>query len=56
MYQAYYKQDIGNTNLLFGIYDPETEFGITKPMDIFFNGAYAWTTTLDHSGLNGPST
>ena len=56
VYQAYYKQDIGSTNLLFGIYDPETEFGITKPMDIFFNGAYAWTTTLDHSGLNGPST
>jgi porin len=56
LYQAYYKQDIGNTNLLFGIYDPETEFGITRPMDIFFNGAYAWTTTLDQSGLNGPST
>jgi porin len=56
VYQAYYKQDIGNTNLLFGIYDPETEFGITKPMDIFFNGAYAWTFTLDSSGLNGPST
>jgi porin len=56
VYQAYYMQDIGNTNLLFGIYDPETEFGITKPMDIFFNGAYAWTTTLDQSGVNGPST
>jgi porin len=56
LYQAYYKQDIGNTNLLFGIYDLETEFGATKPMDIFFNGAYAWTTTLDTSGLNGPST
>jgi porin len=56
LYQAYYKQDIGNTNLLFGIYDAETEFGITRPMDIFFNGAYAWTTTLDQSGLNGPST
>ena len=56
VYQAYYKQDIGNTNLLFGIYDLETEFGATKPMDIFFNGAYAWTTTLDQSGLGGPST
>jgi porin len=56
LYQAYYKQDIGNTNILFGIYDPETEFGISRPMDIFFNGAYAWTTTLDQSGLNGPST
>jgi hypothetical protein len=55
LYQAYYKQDIGNTNLLVGIYDAETEFGITRPMDVFFNGAYAWTTTLDHSGQNGPS-
>jgi porin len=56
LYQAYYKQDIGNTNILVGIYDPETEFGVTRPMDVFFNGAYAWTTTLDQSGLNGPST
>jgi porin len=56
LYQAYYKQDFGNTNILFGVYDLETEFGATKPMDIFFNGAYAWTTTLDQSGLNGPST
>jgi porin len=56
IYQAYYMQEIGNTNLLLGIYDLETEFGATKPMDIFLNGAYAWTTTLDQSGLNGPST
>ena len=56
LYQAYYKQDLGRTNLLVGIYDLETEFGATKPMDIFFNGAYAWTATLDQSGLNGPST
>jgi porin len=56
LYQAYYKQDIGNLNILFGIYDLETEFGISRPMDIFFNGAYAWTFTLDQSGLNGPST
>jgi porin len=56
VYQAYYKQDIGNTNVLEGIYDVETEFGITRPMDVFFNGAYAWTTTLDHPGQNGPST
>jgi porin len=56
LYQAYYKQDIGNTNILFGIYDLETEFGITRPMDIFFNGGYAWTFTLDQSGQNGAST
>jgi porin len=56
LYQAYYKQDLADTNLLFGIYDLQTEFGSTRPMDIFFNGAYAWSTTLDQSGLNGPST
>jgi porin len=56
LYQAYYQQDIDNTNLLFGVYDLETEFGVTRPMDIFFNASYAWTTTLDQSGLNGPST
>jgi porin len=56
VYQAYYKQDLGNTNVLFGLYDAETEFGVTKPMDIFFNGAFAWTSTLDISGVSGPST
>ena len=56
LYQAYYKQDIGDANVLFGIYDLETEFGSTRPMDVFFNGAYAWNTVLDQSGLNGPST
>ena len=56
LYQAFYKQDLGDTDLLFGIYDLQTEFGSTKPMDVFFNGAYAWTTTLDQSGVNGPST
>ncbi len=56
LYQAYYEQRLGATNLLFGIYDIESEFGITKPMDTFFNGAYAWNTALDVSGRNGPST
>jgi len=58
LYQVYYDQHWGNTDVRFGVMDIETEFGITKPMDIFFNGGFAWTTTLDHSGeqLNGPST
>jgi porin len=56
LYQAYYSQDLGSTNLLLGIYDAETEFGISRPMDVFFNGASAWTAVLDQSGLNGPST
>ncbi|MDR3448394.1 MAG: carbohydrate porin [Alphaproteobacteria bacterium] len=59
LYQAYYDQNLGNTDLLLGLYDMQTEFANTKPMDIFFNGAYAWNTALDQSGgggLNGPST
>jgi porin len=59
LYQAYYDQDLGKTDLLLGLYDLQNDFGNTKPMDVFFNGAYAWTTTLDQSGLqnlNGPST
>ncbi len=56
VYQAYYEQRFGGTNLLVGIYDIETEFGITKPMDTFLNGAYAWNSALDVSGRNGPST
>jgi porin len=59
LYQAYFDQRIGNTDVLFGIFDLESQFGITRPMDTFFNGAFAWTTTLDGSGqqgLNGPST
>lgn len=56
LYQLYYKQNWGDTNLLVGIYDLETEFGSSRPMELFFNGAYAWTFTLDQSGLTGPST
>jgi porin len=59
LYQVYYDQKLGNTDIRFGVMDLETEFGVTRPMDAFFNGAFAWTSTLDKSGdqtLNGPST
>jgi porin len=60
LYQMYYDQHLAatNTDIRVGVMDIETEFGITRAMDPFFNGAFAWTTTLDHSGeqLNGPST
>ena len=59
LYKAYYDQKLGDTDILVGVYNPQTEFANTKPMEIFFNGGYAWTTTLDQSGaggLNGPST
>ncbi|TLU74121.1 carbohydrate porin [Lichenicoccus roseus] len=56
LYQAFYAQQIGRTNVLLGVYDVATEFDETKASDLFFNGAYGWTTTFDQSGLNGPST
>jgi porin len=56
LYQAYFDQRFGGTDVRVGIMDLETEFGETPPMDILFNGAYAWTSTLDQSGRNGPST
>ena len=57
IYQAFYSQQIGTrTNVLVGIYDLATEFDETKTSDLFFNGAYGWNTTLDQSGVNGPST
>ncbi len=56
LYQAFYAQQIGRTNVLLGIYDLATEFDETKASDLFFNGAYGWTTAFDQSGLNGPST
>jgi porin len=59
LYQVYYDQKFGNTDVRVGVMDLETEFGISRPMDPFFNGAFAWSSTLDASGqggLNGPST
>jgi porin len=59
LYQVYYDQNFGSTDVRFGVMDLETEFGVTRPMDSFFSGAFAWTSTLDVSGaqgLNGPST
>jgi porin len=59
LYQVYYDQKLGNTDIRFGVMDLETEFGVTRSMDSYFNGAFAWTSTLDVSGsrgMNGPST
>ena len=50
LYQVYYDQAIGNTDLLFGIYDLETEFSTTKPMALFLSKNLTWNTALDQSG------
>lgn len=36
--------------MLFGIFDPETEFSITKPMRLFLSKNLTWNTALDQSG------
>jgi porin len=50
LYQAYYEQTIGSTDILFGIYDLETEFSATKPMNLFLSKNLTWNTALDEAG------
>lgn len=50
LYQAYYDQNLGNTDILFGIYDLETEYSTTKPMALFLSKNLTWNTALDQSG------
>jgi porin len=50
LYQAYYNQTIGDTDIRFGIYDLETEFSVTKPMQLFLSKNLTWNTALDEAG------
>lgn len=50
IYQFYYDHDFGSTDVLFGIYDLETEFSTTKPMALFLSKNLTWNTALDQSG------
>jgi porin len=50
LYQAYYEQTIGSTDILFGIYDLETDFSVTKPMQLFLSKNLTWNTALDEAG------
>jgi porin len=50
LYQAYYEQQAGNTNIRFGIYDLETEFSETKPELLFLSKNFSWNTAFDLSG------
>lgn len=51
LYQVYYDQVFGSTDVRFGIYDLETEFSNTKPMALFLSKDLTWNTALDQSGL-----
>jgi porin len=50
LYQLFYDQTLGNTDLLFGIYDLETEFSVTRPMSLFLSKDLTWNTAFDQSG------
>ena len=50
LYQVYYDQKLGDTDILFGIYDLETEFSVTKPMSLFLSKDLTWNTAFDQSG------
>jgi porin len=52
VYQLYYDQNFGATDVRFGIYDLETEFGSTKPMNLFLSKDFTWNTALDEAGLS----
>ena len=51
LYQLYYDQNFGKTDIRFGIYDLESEFGSTKPMSLFLGTNLTWNTAFDQSGL-----
>lgn len=50
LYQAYYDQKLGNTDVLFGKVDVESEFSVTKPMSLFLSKNLTWNTAFDQSG------
>lgn len=50
LYQLYYDQNLGSTDVRFGIYDLDNEFSILKPMTLFLNANLATNGGLDHAG------
>jgi len=51
LYQAYYDQRFGGTDILVGIYDIQQHFGNLKPQEIFFSKGFASTATTVLAGL-----
>jgi len=50
LYQLYYDEDFGSTDVRLGIYDLDNEFSILKPMTLFLNANLATNTAFDHAG------
>jgi porin len=58
-YQAFYEQQIDNTNLVFGFYDLQQQLGALRPSELFFNRALGLNLPLTLNGylagMNSPS-
>ena len=50
LYQLFYDQNFGSTDVRVGIYDLETEFSNTKPMALFLSKNHTWNTAFDQAG------
>ena len=50
LYQAYYDQNFGDTDLLLGVWDPQSEFANTDAQNLFLNRSFTWNAALDLSG------
>ncbi len=52
LYQAYYDQNFGRTDLLLGIWDPQSEFANSDQQNVFLNRNFTWNSALDLSGVS----
>lgn len=50
LYQAYYDQDFGKTDVLVGMYDPAQDFVTLRPAGLFFNGGEALPAAIQSTG------
>ena len=50
LYQAYYEQDFGKTDVKLGIFDPAVDFATIKPAGLFFNGGEALPSAVQITG------
>ena len=56
LYEAWLRFDVGRRgNLLFGLYDLNSEFDALDAAQLFLNSAHGIGTDISQSGLNGPS-
>ena len=55
LYEAWAAHQLGDTNILVGLYDVNRDFDVLDSANLFLNGAYGIGTDIGQSGNNGPS-